>query len=212
MLRNCVIFNFCFLIFFNTHAADFNEKAWIQKALLGEIGLEEICKWYGETPLNLAIWSFDKYEDEVFKLLEKGAEVNVAGPITETPLIRATFCTMELLKTLLFLGADPNMACDRTHYLSPFKIEQTAFYFAAMEGRTDMVDVLIEFHADITFEKYNKYLLHHLCLRERIAMLEFLRSRGVKNNIPKNEWAQYTPQVQEALKKMKKSKYSFSPK
>lgn len=210
MLRNYIIFNFCLLTCLKIHAVHADEKAWIEKALSGEIGLEQPL--YDDTALNLAVRALDYYEEEAFKLLEKGAEVNVAGSYKETPLMRAATRSLELTKKLLWLGADPNMANESSVFARPFTIRQTPLYLAAMANRPDIVQVLIEYGADITFKKYNQCLLHDLCFSKRIAMLEFLLFHGVQNNIPKKEWAQYVAPVQKILKKMKKATICHSTK
>ncbi len=95
----------------------------------------------------------------VSKLLDKGADPNLASPITgETPLHAAAakgFAkgTLSCLKLLLKAGADPNIKAKSgiatpTYYRDINVVGETPLHLAAAYGSKEMIEVLLSHGAD----------------------------------------------------------------
>jgi uncharacterized protein len=152
MKKNMLLYIFCLITFIKfSYAADnvslgvmerikSRELNWIEKAIAGEIYVDEI-NVDGETALILAI--IHRQQEKAFQLLSKGAKVNLTNRNNETPLLMASQRgNLELVKKLLSLGANPNIAHNGLA-ISPLSDRNTGLYYAAVNGHQEIVRALI---------------------------------------------------------------------
>lgn len=174
-----------------------------------------IGKWDSDTPLLYTVVSRGyktNYNDVVQTLIENGANVEAADKHGKTPLYKAIkeelfeiFCTLlrnganataideyggsdylkaatkadkiDFLVTLLELGADPNNQNVGAN---------TPIYFAAYEGRKDMVSLIMDYGGDINLQgELDETALIQLAdsLVENVKGVRILLEKGANPNI-----------------------------
>ncbi|XGA08234.1 MAG: ankyrin repeat domain-containing protein [Wolbachia endosymbiont of Xenopsylla cheopis] len=135
-----------------------------------EMGIDvDIQNKSGATALHIA--SINNNPNTVEVLIKKGAKVNVKDDEGNTPLFFAVSCENdEIVKSLLNAGADPNIFCPlgddfyiKTHELQNIKC--TSLHLAAFIGNFGLINLLIEYGADINAVcKNKKYSCLHMAV------------------------------------------------
>jgi ankyrin repeat protein len=122
---------------------------------------------YGETPLTLALLSYN--HKEVLELLvTHGADVNIVLNTMDTPLSRAIDRNLTYdVQLLLANGANPDY---------PVFNGQTAVFRAALAGKTEILKMLLDYGADPNALDIAKHTPMYYIDNEKV--LDILRAHG----------------------------------
>jgi ankyrin repeat protein len=129
-----------------------------------------------ETPLTAA--SSKGYKDIASLLIEKGADVNLAGRFGWTPLMEAT-SHPDMVKLLIAHGADVQA---RSHS------QETAIRHAAFGGNLEAMQILIEHGADVNaHDKYNSTPFMQAIKMDNAETARYLLRQGADINAALNK-------------------------
>lgn len=166
--------------------------------------IEQVLVKYGNNPegmttLHYAITKGDIRAVQL--LLDNGADINSLDWMF-SPLSRAVKCNQrDITKILLEKGADPNLFVKSYPHTS--QKQYTPIYYAALSGSAEVVQLLIEYDADININygspERPSTPLHHAAKAGNYAAVVVLVNSGasVDANLPTsksvNHWSEGTP-------------------
>ena len=113
----------------------------------------------GNTPLDICISGANIRENKVYKiLLENGANPNILTQgevISVSPLYHACIrdnADIILINELIKHGADVNIGC-----YEKGKISETPLMYVCFMGNIDLINLLLNYHADATIKNRNGF-------------------------------------------------------
>ncbi len=136
--------------------------------------------YYGALEYNLIIASSKGYDNEVMKLISRGAEVDTETSEGATPLFFAISNDhVSVVNILLSQGADPNKRTIR---------RETPLILAARRNNTEIAESLLRNGAEIDYQDiYGATALHYAAIYDYVTLTDMLLYYDASVDIKTNE-------------------------